>query len=140
MLHLNVDNFKPELKKRKHVLVMFYAPCERLLVLPLDFDVRRLSSNLFLGCGHCKKAKPEFMMAASRFKDDPKVAFAAVDCTVHQDVCRQYEIQGYPTIKYFSYLKTVVNYETGRTVSEPALKLFFYTVVFYFFADRLPIL
>ena len=25
------------------------------------------------GCGHCKKAKPEFMAAASQFKDDSKV-------------------------------------------------------------------
>ena len=28
---------------------------------------------LFPGCGHCKKAKPEFMAAAAQFKDDMKV-------------------------------------------------------------------
>lgn len=26
------------------------------------------------GCGHCKKAKPEFMAAAEKFKDDGKVS------------------------------------------------------------------
>lgn len=25
------------------------------------------------GCGHCKKAKPEYQAAAEYFKDDPKV-------------------------------------------------------------------
>jgi hypothetical protein len=28
--HLQDDNFKDFLKKKKHVLVMFYAPCKRL--------------------------------------------------------------------------------------------------------------
>lgn len=28
VLHLNEENFKPTLKRRKHALVMFYAPCE----------------------------------------------------------------------------------------------------------------
>ena len=28
--HLKDDNFKDFLKKRKHVLVMFYAPCKML--------------------------------------------------------------------------------------------------------------
>ena len=27
----------------------------------------------FSGCGHCKKAKPEFTEAAEQFKDDNKV-------------------------------------------------------------------
>jgi thiol-disulfide isomerase/thioredoxin len=70
------------------------------------------------GCGHCKKAKPEFTKAAEHFKDDPKVEFAAVDCTSYQSVCAANEVTGYPTIKYFSYLnKNVKAYNSGRTVS-----------------------
>lgn len=28
VVHLNDETFKPFLKKKKHVLVMFYAPCK----------------------------------------------------------------------------------------------------------------
>lgn len=92
VVHLNDETFKPFLKKKKHVLVMFYAPW----------------------CGHCKRAKPEFAKAAEHFKEDPKVALAAVDCTRHNGVCSAYEVRGYPTLKYFNYLKTVKEYNGGR--------------------------
>lgn len=28
VIHLNDENFKPVLKKKKHALIMFYAPCK----------------------------------------------------------------------------------------------------------------
>ncbi|XP_035909527.1 LOW QUALITY PROTEIN: protein disulfide-isomerase A5 [Anopheles stephensi] len=96
VVHLNEETFKPFLKKKKHVLVMFYAPW----------------------CGHCKRAKPEFARAADHFRDDPKTELAAVDCTRHSAVCSSYEVRGYPTIKYFSYLKTVQEYNGGRTETD----------------------
>jgi len=77
---------------------------------------------VFLGCGHCKKAKPEFAQAAAEFKDNPRVEFAAVDCTVQQSVCSAFDVTGYPTLKYFSYFnKEVKAYSGGRTVSDSIL-------------------
>lgn len=70
-----------------------------------------------LGCGHCKKAKPEFGAAAENFKDDPRIELAAVDCTKHNAVCSAYSVKGFPTFKYFSYLKTERDYNGGRTVN-----------------------
>lgn len=96
VVHLDENNFKVYLKKKKHVLVMFYAPW----------------------CGHCKRAKPEFNRAAESFKDDPRVGLAAVDCTKHQSVCSAHSVKGFPTIKYFSYLKTVREYNGGRTADD----------------------
>lgn len=58
--------------------------------------------------------KPEFVKAAAEFKNDPKVAFVAVDCTKYSGICSAYEVRGYPTIKYFSYLKTTKDYRGGR--------------------------
>jgi thiol-disulfide isomerase/thioredoxin len=56
---------------------MFYAPCKTIL----------LSVCLFswiltrLGCGHCKKAKPEFETAAETLSGHEGQALAAIDCT-----------------------------------------------------------
>jgi thiol-disulfide isomerase/thioredoxin len=70
------------------------------------------------GCGHCKKAKPEFTGAAEHFRDDPKVEFAAVDCTKFASVCGAADVRGYPTIKYFHYYtKEIKSYNGGRMVS-----------------------
>lgn len=97
VVHLTEDTFKSFLKKKKHVLVMFYAPW----------------------CGHCKKAKPEFTAAAEHFKDDPKVEFAAVDCTKYSSICGAVDVKGYPTIKYFHYYtKETKSYNGGRTESD----------------------
>ncbi|XP_065357827.1 protein disulfide-isomerase A5 [Calliphora vicina] len=92
VLFLNDQNFASTLKRKKHALVMFYAPW----------------------CGHCKSTKPEFNAAAKALKDDPRMILAAVDCTRDTNVCSQQEIRGYPTIKYFSYLKTKAGYNGGR--------------------------
>ncbi|XP_077996871.1 protein disulfide-isomerase A5-like [Glandiceps talaboti] len=94
--HLTDDNYKTFLKKKKHALLMFYAPW----------------------CGHCKKAKPEFTAAAEQFKDDNKVAFAAIDCTAQTEVCSTYDVTGYPTMKYFNYGKNPQAYMGGRTESD----------------------
>lgn len=73
--------------------------------------------SYFTGCGHCKKAKPEFTSAAEKFKDDPKVEFGAIDCTTQQSLCSVNEVKGYPTFKYFSYYnKNTKPYNGGRTV------------------------
>jgi len=95
--HLNEENFKPFLKKKKHVLVMFYAPW----------------------CGHCKRAKPEFTETAAHFKDNSKVEVAAVDCTIERSVCSAYEVSGFPTFKYFKYFnKEQKDYNGGRTKND----------------------
>ncbi|XP_052866478.1 protein disulfide-isomerase A5 isoform X2 [Anopheles cruzii] len=96
VVHLNDETFKAFLKKKKRVLVIFYAPW----------------------CGHCKRTKPEFNRAAEHFKEDPRTELAAVDCTRYSAVCSSFEVRGYPTIKYFNYLKTIREYNGGRTATD----------------------
>lgn len=56
-----------------------------------------------LRCGHCKRLKPEYAVAAGLLKtDDPPVALAKVDCTEGgKSTCEQFSVSGYPTLKIF---------------------------------------
>jgi len=92
VVHLTEEDFTTFLRKKKHVLVMFYAPW----------------------CGHCKSAKPHYTAAAAKLRENSKVAMAAVDCTKYNPVCQTHGVQGFPTLKYFNYGKTAVAYEGGR--------------------------
>ena len=91
--HLTAEDFKPFLKKKKHTLVMFYAPW----------------------CGHCKAAKPEFTRAAEVFSEEKKTVFAALDCTRFPPVCDQHKVTGFPTFKYFNFGKIGYRYQGPRS-------------------------
>ncbi|XP_027020414.1 protein disulfide-isomerase A5 [Tachysurus fulvidraco] len=92
--HLGAEDFREALKKKKHALVMFYAPW----------------------CPHCKNAVPHFITAAETFKEDRKIVYAAVDCTKGQnhELCKQESVDGYPTFNYYNYGKFSEKYNGER--------------------------
>ncbi|KAI8142752.1 thioredoxin-like protein [Fennellomyces sp. T-0311] len=78
VITLDPTNFDKEVLKEDLMLVEFYAPW----------------------CGHCKALAPEYEVAATSLKDD-EIKLGKVDCTVHQDLCQEYEVRGFPTLKVF---------------------------------------
>ena len=46
--------------------------------------------------------KPAWDQLGSEYASSSSVLVADVDCTVEQDLCSEYGVQGYPTIKYFT--------------------------------------
>ncbi|KAL5251915.1 hypothetical protein ACHWQZ_G014898 [Mnemiopsis leidyi] len=94
VVHLSGADFDKAVKRKKHSLIMFYAPW----------------------CGHCKKAKPEFTAAADKLSSNNKVMLGAVDCTgaSNKDVCGKYGVKGYPTLIYLSYGAIPHKYSGGR--------------------------
>jgi protein disulfide-isomerase A6 len=46
--------------------------------------------------------KPAWDELSDLYTDSSKVVVADVDCTVHQDLCQEHGVQGYPTIKYYT--------------------------------------
>uniref|UniRef100_A0A674NPT6 Protein disulfide-isomerase A5 n=1 Tax=Takifugu rubripes TaxID=31033 RepID=A0A674NPT6_TAKRU len=92
--HLGSEDFREALKKKKHALVMFYAPW----------------------CPHCKSSIPHFTTAAELFKEDRKIIYAAVDCTKGQnhELCKQEGVEGYPTFNHYNYGKFVEKYNGER--------------------------
>lgn len=71
-------------------------------------------------CGHCKNLAPHWAKAASELKG--KVKLGALDATVNKAKASLYEIQGYPTIKFFApgpkSASSAEEYDGGRTSSE----------------------
>lgn len=71
-------------------------------------------------CGHCKNLAPEWMKAASELVG--KVKFGALDATVHQSKAQEYNVRGYPTIKFFAGGKKspndAVDYDGARTAND----------------------
>lgn len=46
--------------------------------------------------------KPAWDKLGNEYKGSKTVLIGDVDCTVEQDLCQKYGVQGYPTIKYFT--------------------------------------
>ncbi|XP_068140091.1 protein disulfide-isomerase A6 homolog [Drosophila tropicalis] len=71
-------------------------------------------------CGHCKNLAPEWAKAAKELKG--KVKLGALDATVHQSKAAEYNVRGYPTIKFFAAnskrASDAQEYDGGRTASD----------------------
>lgn len=71
-------------------------------------------------CAHCNDLEPNWAAAAKELKE--QVKFGALDGTVNSLIPSKYEIDAYPTIKYFpsgaKIYNLVENYDGGRHSSE----------------------
>lgn len=76
---LTQDNFEKEVGQDRGALIEFYAPW----------------------CGHCKKLAPEYETLGESFRKAKSVMIGKVDCDDQKDLCGKYDVQGYPTLKWF---------------------------------------
>jgi len=66
-------------------------------------------------CGHCKQLAPKWEKLGEAFKDDDSVIIAKMDSTANE--VSEFEIQGFPTLKFFpSGSDKVVDYSGDREV------------------------
>ncbi|KAH8890989.1 protein disulfide-isomerase precursor [Thozetella sp. PMI_491] len=88
---LKKDTFDDFIKANDIVLAEFFAPW----------------------CGHCKALAPEYEEAATTLKEKD-IKLVKVDCTEEADLCGQYGVEGYPTLKVFRGLDNITPYKGQR--------------------------
>ena len=74
---LNTDSFKEHIETNEYVLVKFFAPW----------------------CGHCKKLAPHYEKLST--EGVKGVSITEVDATVDTQLAKEFDVKGYPTMKWF---------------------------------------
>lgn len=80
VVDLTPKNFKKIVDGSKNVLVKFYAPW----------------------CGHCKNMAEDYKTLAGGYGHAEDVVIAEVNADEHRSLGDKFDIQGFPTLKYFS--------------------------------------
>lgn len=54
-------------------------------------------------CGHCIHYKPHYIsLGKESYHLNPLIDFYAVSCVAHQDICKDNDIRGYPSLKFYA--------------------------------------
>ncbi|RHY27674.1 hypothetical protein DYB32_006624 [Aphanomyces invadans] len=94
---LTPNTFKSVVDGSKNVFVKFYAPW----------------------CGHCKNLEPTWETLATSFKNVDDVVIAKVDADEHKELGSEWEVNGFPTLKFWNKgAKYPDPYNGGRSEDE----------------------
>ena len=70
-------------------------------------------------CGHCKAMKPDWDTLGKEHAGSETHLIGDVDCTVEKELCSAYNVNGFPTLKYFpAGSSEAIDYEGGRKLED----------------------
>lgn len=92
VLDIDAVNFDETFKKKGLLFVKFFAPW----------------------CGHCKNMAAAWSMLAKSYAPVDEVTIAEVDCTKVYEICKKFDVNGYPTIILFKDGEKVEDYAKPR--------------------------
>ncbi|CAB3375681.1 Hypothetical predicted protein [Cloeon dipterum] len=71
-------------------------------------------------CGHCKRLAPTWDELAAKFRDNPDVRIAKVDCTLdeNKDLCSAQKVNGFPTVFIYKDGDKVEEYNGSRSLDD----------------------
>ncbi|XP_039283807.1 protein disulfide-isomerase isoform X2 [Nilaparvata lugens] len=93
VLVFTTENFQAGIETNENVLVEFYAPW----------------------CGHCKGLEPIYEETANLLAEkNSNIKLAKVDAIENKQLAEQYQIRGYPTLKFFRKGKAPIDYSGDR--------------------------
>lgn len=77
-------------------------------------------------CGHCQRLSPVWEQLAEMLNEDDSnnIRIGKVDCTTDSDVCNEYDVTGYPTLKFFKVGKEKEGVKFRGTRDLPTLTNF----------------
>ncbi|CAM6086549.1 unnamed protein product [Calypogeia fissa] len=95
VLELTQDTLPQAIEKYDVIMVEFFAPW----------------------CSHCQRLAPEYERAAQiLYKDAPNVKLAKIDADKYNSIAKQYDIDGFPTLRlYTNGIPTEASYEGSRS-------------------------
>ncbi|KAI8928543.1 thioredoxin-like protein [Entophlyctis helioformis] len=66
-------------------------------------------------CGHCKNLAPTWETLAAELKG--RVNVGKVDCTVHTDICKKFNVKGYPTLIFLQEPDPLTEFKGPRELA-----------------------
>ncbi|BFZ11289.1 hypothetical protein BsWGS_14328 [Bradybaena similaris] len=105
------DGRQPEVPEPKSSLIVLTDDSFTALVTKGSFFIKFYAP----WCGHCQKLAPVWDDLADTFNHDNKVNIAKIDCTQSSVICKQYGIDGYPTLLWFKDGEKIEQYQGPRT-------------------------
>jgi len=81
-------------------------------------------------CGHCRHLEPEYEKASKMLLEDEgsKITVATFDGHAYQDATKEYDLQGYPTVRWFTPHGDYFDYEGPRKANQIASWVRFMTI------------